>query len=257
MTLMTKNNYPYKGYKFDLNRDPFEWELNSTKYVARALIVDIRYSFEVRCELMRSDMATFPSEWKFLKDKNITGILKLSINQLQSDVNYMRISPDSTTLQPSSEANLIKNIVRMMRSYLKLWGMNTFQIIIMCTDSGQKVNFLKKLGKALTSLSNFKLHNNLAVEFMNQKRPTTSKKMFYVILKNNSGAPIKESDIEEEVNSNAFAAAPENAAVWVKGKTGDEINSDAKHHLDQMFKMGPGIQLTDYKKPEKLKETKH
>jgi hypothetical protein len=255
MSIVTRNNFPYQGYKFDLQRDPFEWELNSTKYVARAIIVDSRYSFEVRCELMRFDMPNFPSEWKFLKNKNITGILKLSVNQLQSDVNFMKISPDNASLQPSSESALIKTIVKMMQSYLKLWGTNTFQILIMSTEAGRKVNFLKKLGKALTGLQNFKPMEDLAAEFMTQKSPTAAtKKMFYVVLQNNYGSPIKEGDMGEETDSSAFSATPENAAVWTKGKTGEELNSDARKHLDQMFKQGLGAQLEDYKEPKKLKE---
>lgn len=249
--LLTKNNYTFSGYPFDMNRDPFEWELNSTKNLSRAFVIDAHFGFEVRFEVITDTMPRFPANWRvFLKPHGIKSILRMSVNQLMSDTNYMRLTPDSTSLNPSSESNLIKTIVKVMKSYLRVWGKNHFQILVLSTDSGRKVNFLKNLSKKLVQIQGLKMYDNLAIEFMNAKGISTAKKQFYIVLKNSGGSSFHEEIDNEDTTSAAFAASPENATAWV-GQTGPEINADAKHHLDQM-KKGFGAQLTH--KPKKLTE---
>lgn len=251
MNLVTRNNYAYPGYTFDVNRDPFEWELNSTKFMARAWFIEQRYSYEARFQLLISNGAMWPSDWRFLQGHNIKHVLRLSVNQLQSNTDYMRIMPDSTPLNTSSEPNVIKTMVKIMKSYFQVWGKSNFQIILMQTDDGRKVKFLNKLAKALSGVSGLSMYDKLAVEFIqNSPHASTNIKRYYVVLKNSGGMTIKEN-VEDKIHhddpptweeameqegteSGAFAATPE--SPYIAGKTGPEINRDAKAHLDQMMK---------------------
>ena len=275
MNLMTRNNYSFAGYNFDMNRDPFEWELNSTKQMSRAFVIDTHVGFEVRFEVLND--AKLPAPWrKVLGPHNIHSVLKVSVGKFMADTNYMKLLPDTQPLNPSSEFNLIKTIGKVMLSYYKVWGKNHFQIVVFNTGAGQRVNFLKALGKKLATIPGLKPYDKIAAELMGVQ------KQFFVVFKNIYGSPIHEDvdfperkigggtaaiypierlgqngideSTNEETDSSAFAAAPENASAWVRGKTGDELSRDARKHLDQMMHQGMSAQLTDYEEPKKLKE---
>lgn len=260
MNLVTRNNYAYPGYSFDVNRDPFEWELNSTKFMAKAWFIEQRYSYEARFHLLTANGTMWPSDWKFLQGHNIKHVLRLSVNQLQSNTDFMRIMPDSTPLNNSSEANIVKTMVKVMKSYFQVWGRSNFQILLMQTDDGRKVKFLDKLAKALAGVSGLSIYDKLSLEFIqNSPHASTNVKTYYIVLKNSGGMTIKESAEDkiqydepptweeamehEETDSSAFAATPE--SPYIAGKTGSEINRDAQAHLDQMKKGFSGT-LQDY-----------
>lgn len=186
MNIMTRNDYPFAGYNFDMNRDPFEWELNSTKALSRAFVIDTHVGFEVRFEVLNE--AKLPAPWRqVLKPHNIRSVLKVSVGKFMADTNYMKLLPDTQPLNPSSETNLIKTIGKVMLSYQKVWGKNHYQIVVFNTGAGQRVNFLKALSKKLATIpAGMKPYDKLAAELMGVQ------KQFFVVFKNVYGSPIHE-----------------------------------------------------------------
>ena len=300
MHISTSYNYPYDSYKFNTQRDPFEFELNSTQLISRAILMDQRYEYEAKFEVYRSNMAKWPKYWDFLKRHNVHEVMKLSVNQLDASGTYVRLMPDNNPIQGSID-RIIGAAVKAFQAYQKLWGKNHFQIVYLSTDSLSKAVFIKALATKLSSgITNLKIDADLSLEFMESNNTgISSKQDFIIVLKNSSGSSVKESkqsdaydrepgkhplpgekisiespafaktprlkdledlkdkDIEEDTESSAFmAAAPENVAGLVDlstskdhrkpipfgGQTGDEINSDAHRHINQM-KQGFGTQL--------------
>lgn len=195
MKVTTANNFPYSSYNFDMQRDPFEFELNSTQLVARAIIIDQRYEFEARFEVMKSNSARWPRTWDFLKRHNIHEVLKLSINQLQANPSYMRLTPDNTPIAPALEANVISTVGKAFKAYQKLWGKQHFQLVVISTSADSKVHFIQGLGKELAKISNLKNDLDLAVEFMSIPNTISNHQEFFIVLKNSSGNKIKESRV--------------------------------------------------------------
>lgn len=190
MHITTNNNYPYSSYQFDTNRDPFEFELNSTQLVARAIIVDQRYEFEARFEVVRSNLARWPHCWMFLKDHDIHEVLKISLNQLMANSSYMRLTPDDAPIAPASADKVVTTMGKAFKAYQNLWGKSHFQVVLLSTGADTKVDFLQKLGKELAKNSNLKIDADLSEEFMNNGEGTKQK--FCIALKNSKGHTIKE-----------------------------------------------------------------
>ena len=231
-------------------RDPFEWELSSTKYLAKALIFVRQKQFEVRFEVLSTQTMKWPMEWKFLKPHGVVSALRITVNQLSANPNGMTTSSISNAIDPSSVDDLVKTMGKVMKSYIQIWKKTNYQIVVMSTTTTQNLVFLMKLGKELAKIQSFKIDPNLSAEFSDPYINLAQTKGLYVVLKNSAGPAFKEGKLreimwDEEVISAAFAATPENGGV--KGKTGPEINAEAKRHLDQM-KKGFNTQLESRRK---------
>jgi ferredoxin len=130
-------------------------------------------------------------------------------------------------------------MIKVMKSYQKLFGTKHQIIVIPVGD-----NFFVELAKRFEKIPGLKIDEELTTAFnTNQGTIVVQKKDMYVVLKNSKGEKFKEKirDIDEEVTSDAFSACPVNAGV--RGKTGDEINIEAREHLDAMRKHGFGAKL--------------
>ncbi len=257
--ITTSNNYDYGSYDFYQQRDPYEFELNSTQLVARAMLIDQRYTYEMRFDVINETSPRFPQSWRFLKFHNVNKVLKISLNLLNSSTNYMKLTPDSTYIL--NEEHISKIAGMAFKSYLKLWGKAHFQIIVISTENAGRLKFNQMLATELAKNSGIKINEDLSLEFT--IKPTehtsfTTKPVFYIVLTNSGGGAIKEEIVDEETNSTSFMAnAPENVEGLVDlstskgykkpipfgGQTGDEINADAQNHVNQYLKHGLNSQL--------------
>ena len=185
-------------------------------------------------------------EWtRFLRPHGIVSALQITVNQLQANPNGMTASSVSNVIDSGSVTDLVSILGKTMKSYVQIWKKTNFQIIVMRTDNGRNVDFINKLGKELAKIPSFKLDSGLQAEFCDPYVNISKSRGYYVILKNSAGPAFKEDTLRDETTSAAFSATPENAGV--KGKTGPEINADAKRHLDQM-KRGFSAQLESRRK---------
>ena len=256
--ITTSNNYDYGSYDFYQQRDPYEFELNSTQLVARAMLIDQRYTYEMRFDVINETSPRFPQSWRFLKFHNVNKVLKVSVNLLNASTNYMKLAPDSTYIL--NEEHITKIAGMAFKSYLKLWGKAHFQIIVITTENPGRLKFNQMLATELAKNSGIKINEDLSVEFTvkpTEHTSVSSKPIFYIVLTNSGGGSIKEDIVDEETNSTSFMAnAPENVEGLVDlstskghrkpipfgGQTGSDINSDAKNHVNQM-KKGLNAQL--------------
>ena len=245
MKVITNNNFPYQNYQFDAMRDPFEWELNSTQLVARALILDQRYEFETRFEIVRSNMARWPRYYDVLKDNNIHEVLKISVNQLNANSNYMHLTPDSTAIAPASESHVIKTMGQVFKSYMKLWGKSHFQVIIIGTESNNRITFNKNLAKELCKNGNIKEDDQLAVNVMNNfagnNTRMSNKPRFLIVLKNSSGHKINEAG-EDVIGSATIPAQPFEANLM--GQTGEAIGAEQQIAVNKQ--LSGNLDIDDY-----------
>lgn len=245
MTLTTRNNYPYASYDFDAVRDPFEWQLNSTLQVARAFVFDQRYAIETRFELIIPNTSKWPQNWKFLKTYDIDSVLKITVNQLNADYNYLRTRNSSDFVSPASEDNIIKTMAKVLKSYEKIWGKNHFQIILLSTDTGRKVDFIRKLAKSFETISGIKIDTVMSSEFNHPSINLPQKTIYHIVLRNSYGKKIREEKQTEETQTSAsFSAVPADAGHNFKSD-GEKINQDARKHLKQFHTLGVTAQLKD------------
>lgn len=200
MSITTRSGYPYEDYGMDNNRDPFEWEMSSTRYVAKALVIDGRYTYECRFEILQSDTARWPHPWNFLKtDHGVNFVLKISVNQLNVNSNYMRLTPDSTPISFNNESNLLKTMKQMFDSYNKIWSSNSYQLIVMGTQSIQKLTFLMKVAKEFSKASGVKVHEKISTELTEKATEDTAQRnMMWIALTNSKGGKIKEGKVTFE-----------------------------------------------------------
>jgi hypothetical protein len=192
--ITTNNNYDYGSYDFYQVRDPYEFELNSTQLVARAMIVDQRYTYEMRFQVMKETDARFPQAWKFLLFHDIRHVLKISVNLLNANTNYMKLSPDSAPI--FNETRIARIAALAFKSYIKLWGKQHFQIIIIETDNPMRLIFNALLAKELAKVSGIKIDQNLSLEMTGKPLEHTNvpgKPKLYTVLTNAAGGKIKES----------------------------------------------------------------
>jgi hypothetical protein len=235
MTITTRSAYPYESYGMNANRDPFEWQMSSTRYVAKAIIIEGRYSYECRFEVVQSDTARWPHPWKFLKtEHDVNFALKVSLNQLNADSSYMKLTPDSTPLQYSNESNLLRTIKLMFESYNKIWGASSYQLVIFSTQTPSKLKFLMKVAKELEKINGLKISDNISLKLTNSAATDTAQRgMLYLAIKNSRGAKIKEDLVDETTDSSAFSATPFDAKHDFK-RDGAEINRLARQNLLDM-----------------------
>jgi len=217
------------------NRDPFEWEMSSTKYVAKGIIIDGRYTYEARFELIQDNTARWAQAWKFLSmDHDIKTVLHISINQLNSSSIYMQISPESQPLQTYNETNLLKTIKTMFDSYNKLWGSTGYKLILLSATDLSKLTFLLKVAKEFEKTSGVKIHETISTrlcELASLDPALRNRK--YIALSNSKGGKIKESYYDEETDSSAFDSIPADCKHDFK-KDGEEINQQAQDSLKAM-----------------------
>jgi hypothetical protein len=188
------NSNPQFDYDFTTNRDNFEWEMNSTNLRSRALIVENRYTFEAIFKVMHSGMPRWPKTWDFLgKSHQINTILQVSVNQLNANVNYLRVTPDNTPINGSSETSVINTMVKVMKSYGKIWGTGHYQIVILQTNNPAKVDFQFKLAKALKKANaGLDIDAELSAEMCDIPMHLASTKTLYLVMRNSKGKKFKE-----------------------------------------------------------------
>lgn len=217
------------------NRDPFEWEMSSTKYVAKGIIIDGRYTYEARFELIQDNTARWAQAWKFLSmDHDIKTVLHISINQLNSSSIYMQISPESQPLQTYNETNLLKTIKTMFDSYNKLWGSTGYKLILLSATDLSKLTFLLKVAKEFEKTSGVKIHETISTRLCElASLDPTLRNRKYIALSNSKGGKIKESYYDEETDSSAFDSLPADCKHDFK-KDGEEINQQAQNSLKAM-----------------------
>jgi hypothetical protein len=226
--ITTNNNYDYGSYDFYQVRDPYEFELNSTQLVARAMIVDQRYTYEMRFQVMKETDARFPQAWKFLLFHDIRHILKISVNLLNANTNYMKLSPDSAPI--FNETRIAKVAALAFKSYIKLWGKQHFQIIVIETENPMRLIFNTLLAKELAKVSGIKINQNLSLEMTGKPLENTNvpgKPKLYTVLTNAAGGKIKEA-IEEGIFTKGFKL-PKNGIVI------DYNNFSSSQEITQKF----------------------
>jgi hypothetical protein len=257
------NSNPQFDYDFSTNRDNFEWEMNSTNIRSRALIVENRYTFEAIFKVMHSGMPRWPKTWDFLgKEHQINTVLQISVNQLNANVNYLRVTPDNTPINGSSAQNIINTMVKVMKSYGKIWGTSHYQIIVLQTNNPAKIDFQFKLAKALKKANaGLDIDAELSAEMCDIPMHLASTKTLYLVIKNSKGKKFKESNteeideslVDEDTESTAFMnAAPENCTI--AGQSGDQINKQAKKRLDAYATEGFGAKIESQIKVLQRKE---
>ena len=168
-------------------KDNFEWELSSTKYLAKALIYQNRFLFEVKLKVLTSNQSKWPYTWRFLKPHNVNNVLTLTINQIMSDPSYMRIASTGNPIYGASESNLIESLYKMMQSYHKVWERSNYQILLLSTDNGLQLPFLASLAQKLCSISGYKIDPILSAEFSDKYINAVQKPTFYIAIKNSQG----------------------------------------------------------------------
>jgi hypothetical protein len=259
------NPNPQYDYDFNTNRDNFEWEMNSTNVRSRALIVENKYTFEVIFKVMNSTMVRWPKLWDFLtKQHNINTVLQISVNQLNANTNYLKVTPDSTPINSGSVANVLNTMIKVMTSYSKIWGSNHYQIIVLQTDNPNKVDFLFRLAQSLhKSSSSLNIDTKLSAEMCDIPMHLATKHTLYLVLKNTKGKKYSESDENMNGQTDDIEPTPDNpentesniseskidedegvvmssdfinqcpSGKGSTGLTGDQINKQARKHLDQ------------------------
>ena len=226
---------------YESSKDKFDFSLSSNSGRAVAIAVENGASFEVKLQLVTSTSTLWPHTWSCLeKGHNIQSVMKLTVNQLTMDSQYMR-SDDTKVISSTYYNSLYKTISSIVKAYIKLWGKTSFQIMLLATNKGDKVEFIDGLAKELSKISGFSTDDKIS-DVLHTQNPIGGTVFYYVALKNSSGKPIKEETIAEDVTSDAFiGTVPENATV--RGQTGAEINRQAKKNVDNMSRNGVSIQL--------------
>lgn len=226
---------------YEGNKDKFDFSLSSNSGRAVAIAIENGASFEVKFQILTSSSSMWPSTWRSLeKENNIQSVLKLTVNQLTMDSQYMR-ADDSKNISSSYYASLYKTISNIMKAYIKLWGKSHFQCVVLTTNKGEKVQFIDGLAKELSSISGLKVDDSLSAK-LHTLSPVGGNTYYYIAIKNSSGKPIKEEVVEEEVSSDAFmGAVPENATVF--GQLGKDINDQSRRNVAKMKKKGLSAQL--------------
>ena len=199
-----------------------EFELNSSKYIARALVFDQKYVVEVKLEYLTPVSTSWDSSWNFLKSYDIKNILKISLNQLYADMKYLKPLPNSNSLSPISDDNIARTMEKVLLAHQKIWGKDFYQIIIL-QDTKEKL--LQVIAKSLSQVSGISINKKLSLEFMDKIHRDNTK---FIILKNSNGGGFK-----EDVDSSAFSALPfDNKHNWETD--GDRINQQASDSLKSM-----------------------
>jgi hypothetical protein len=149
---------------------------------------------------MKETDARFPQAWKFLLFHDIRHVLKISVNLLNANTNYMKLSPDSAPI--FNETRIAKIAALAFKSYIKLWGKQHFQIIVIETENPMRLIFNTLLAKELAKITGIKIDQDLALEMTGKPLEHTNvpgKPKLYIVLTNAAGGKIKES-IEEAQN---------------------------------------------------------
>ncbi len=195
ISVNTKSTTTASGFNQEISRDPFDWELSSTEYIAKALIINQQYVYEVKFEIIRSNNAQWPKYWDCLKHHNVNEVLMLTTNQIKANSQYLTIEPESQSIS-SNKGQLITTIGKVFKSYQKLWGKTNFQVVVLHTE--QEPSFQDELAIELQKSSNIKIDTELSDNFMRDlEHEIAHKDKYYVLLKNSSGRPIKESYVSK------------------------------------------------------------
>jgi hypothetical protein len=159
---------------------------------------------------MHSGMPRWPKTWDFLtKTHAINTVLQISVNQLNANVNYLRVTPDNTPINGSSETSVINTMVKVMKSYGKIWGTSHYQIIVLQTNNPAKVDFQFKLAKALKKAnSGLDIDAELSAEMCDIPMHLASTKTLYLVIRNSKGKKFKEgvNPYEDEQMSNDYSS---------------------------------------------------
>jgi hypothetical protein len=106
----------------------------------------------------------------------------------------MKLSPDSAPI--FNETRIARIAALAFKSYIKLWGKQHFQIIIIETDNPMRLIFNALLAKELAKVSGIKIDQNLSLEMTGKPLEHTNvpgKPKLYTVLTNAAGGKIKES----------------------------------------------------------------